>query len=320
MVDNENVAIKINLWYNKPKDNEDQNMNSIFNKYYNDEVFDVEGIRKSPLTQEELKNEGLNEEDIQNYFQLVKALYCECLLFDIQPSIVKETPNIYKSNISTLFMNFLSFCSLKGLVAFDLYKDLLEDYQRYHIIMFNHLFVDFYRYPNFETEARLQSIEEFRLKLEENLIHKTEDWYLILRYGIHICFDSQDETKQTYLCRYSSIDKKMLRLSYKESDLLLHNIKEDLGTCEQKEKELLKDYQVGKYEFRKHNLIDQLNELYREKQWLEECEEIIEEKIEEFKSIICVDKEILYIYKDTIICHKNKHDIIQATAILNGKT
>ena len=87
-------------------------MDSIFNKYYDDEVYDLESIRSKPLTVEELQKERFSEEDIQKYFSLVKSLYCECVLFNTQPNIGRTPPKYYKNNIVSLYKEYLNFCAL----------------------------------------------------------------------------------------------------------------------------------------------------------------------------------------------------------------
>ena len=293
-------------------------MDSIFNKYYNDEVYDLDSIRSKPLTWEELREEKFSEEDIQKYFSLVKSLYCECVLFNTQPSIGRIPPDYYKNNIASLYKEYLNFCALKGLISIDFYRERLDRYQRYHnSLLLDDVVVVFERFPNYESEATLQSIEDFRFKLEEDLTERSFDWYLALRYGVYCCFDSHDEDRQTFLYRHSAVEKTMVKLSCKEAGLLLQNIKEDLSNCDVQEKEIEEAYKAGKYYG--HSVIDELNKLFHERQWLEECEEIVEEKVEELREPVCTKEEILYIYKGNISCRTNSHNVIPATAILYGK-
>ncbi len=293
-------------------------MDGIFNKYYDDNVYDLDSIRIKPLTQEELKAEKFTEEDIQKYFSLVKSLYCECILFNTQPCIGHSIPDYYKNNIISLYNEYLNFCALKGLVSFDFYRERLDKYQGYsHSLLLDDIAVEFERFPNYESEAVLQSIEDFRFKLEDDLTEKSFDWYLNLRYEVNCCFDSFDETRRTFLCRYNSVAKEMVKLSFKEANLLLQNIKEDLLKCDIQDKEIEKSYKAGKYYG--HAVIDELNKVFRERQRLEECEEIVEEKVEELRETVCTKEEILYIYKGNISCLTNSHNVIPATAILYGK-
>ena len=179
-------------------------MTNLFQKHYEEDVLELDEIRKAPLSPHELSEAGLNHKDIDDYFILVKELYCELLLFNCQPEMIKVN-KVYPNQVKEKFTKLIEFCFLKGLFDRATFEHFKGD--KYCCPM-DDLSLDAWRFVEYKSAIAIDSLDDFRLKLEDFLAAKSYSWYLDLRrYGgtTHSGFGLGFERMVMYLTGISNI-------------------------------------------------------------------------------------------------------------------
>lgn len=304
-------------------------MTNLFQKHYEEDVLELDEIRKAPLSPHELSEAGLNHKDIDDYFILVKELYCELLLFNCQPEMIKVN-KVYPNQVKEKFTKLIEFCFLKGLFDRATFEHFKGD--KYCCPM-DDLSLDAWRFVEYKSAIAIDSLDDFRLKLEDFLAAKSYSWYLDLRYNVIEAIDQ--EADGVFLYRYSSSEKKLVKLNYHELLSTKELIEKDIDVVASEIEKMLDsipDDNEESYEYfeqqdswfqtriSKERLITKLNE----------CLDIVDEGLdaihESNKSDLTTDQDfecntddILYIYRNAIRCHKSNHTIVAATAIFYGR-
>ena len=292
-----------------------------------EETYSLETLRKTPCTADELSAEGLSSQEIDEYFLLIKQLYGE-LFFESYRLL--PTKGV-KCNASDVWKRLNDFCLQHSLIP--------EFANEYGIHPEAHL-PDELRLFNFICTEELlpgeiytASFDDFRLVTEYCLAELSYDWYLSLRYNVCIRFTTDNDEDIKMLMRYDSYANEMVLLSEYEVSFLQRKIKNDLADCDRRT--FIHDRNIPKCPKNSTNLHDRLDwrnkcqEWYRagialqyENDALVDCADIITEIVESgAHNGIRTDypDDTLYVYKGQIKCHRDKHRINQAMAILmNG--
>lgn len=313
----------------------------IFRDKY-DDAFDLETIRKEPLSKEELISSGLTEQDVQEYFRLVENFYEECRTFSPY-NCLKNPPKGRENKKLIKFQELLDFCFGKELISKAVYDYQKREFEVWGIAavqksMFD---VDYWQFPEIPNVGRLESLDEFRLKMEEYLSERYPDWYLFLRYDVQEIYGKyQDEIvgeiqSDFYLAEYNIHLKRLMRLTNTKLRNLLSKIQADIREIDQKIAGIYIQSKstTGMFAERqaiRQSMLEEVIALYKERVLLEECEGIVEERRGDYVVTVerkqaeepeefCCSNEILWIYGKSIRCHRNKHNIIPATAIIYNR-
>lgn len=286
-----------------------------------DNAYSIETMRKTPSTIDELKSAGLSDENITEYFSLIKQLYGELYLSSNNLLPI----DIINSDPEKIWANLNDFCLNHCLThAFNNIQE--QNYQRIpsEIIFFDFISCD----DNCEGYIYLGSLEEFRYEVEMQLAQLTIDWYLALRYDVRILGKVEKDEMVSQLIRYDQYSDKMVLLSEDEASFLLKSIRHDLSDCEkrisQHEKSIATVKTDNAYNWNQtcQKWFQKSHELKKEYEILEENAQIVSDIIESgvHEGIVTeYPDDTLYVHKGRIKCENDNHPIEQATAILMDK-
>ena len=304
-------------------------MTNIYQKYYDEDILDYDQIREGPLSPHELSLVGLHHKDIDDYLILVKELYCEFLLFNCQPEMVKVS-KVYPNQIKEKFTKLIEFCYLKGLFDRPTFEHFKGDQ---YFTPLDDLALDAWRFVEYKSAIVVDSLDDFRLKLEDFLASKSYSWYLNLRYNVIEAIDQESDC--VFLYRYNSSENKLVKLNYYELLSTKELIEKDINIATIEIEKLLDaipDDSEESYEFFEQQDAWFQTRIAKERLMtkLNECLDIVEEGLdaihESNKNTLTTDQEfecntdeILYIYRNSIRCHKSNHAIVAATAIFYGR-
>lgn len=312
--------------------------NFFYDKY--DEAYSLETVRRLPLTNDELKEALPFQEDRVEYLKLFKELYQEALLFQCHPNLglvqrLKLSNEVsYPNEVKKKYKALLDFCLLKNLFDYSLYKDFGGDVKEWDTSYFplSHLTVNVFRYFEFKSSYMLETLDEYRLRIEEYFA-QLDNWYLKFRYNATVCFRMENDEHVLRLYRF---DDDFGECTFDEAKSLFIKIKNDLTECNRAIEEMstLKpnendDDFWDKY----HKWFEKRKQLDFEYGKLEECLGDVEDRLNafpEYDASLDIEDEcvtvpkfgqntILYIYYGDIRCHRDKHSLIQATAIVSGR-
>lgn len=301
---------------------------NLFQEKYSEEPFDEESIRDNPLTKEELLSvRGFSLSDVSEYFRKVKHLYEEALILGQKTEL--GVSNEYPNDFLELFQDYVQFCYLHRLIDQDTYgdfykpnmnsKDLLDSSWIHTCQALDGLGVKPYLCYENDTVWGIDSVEEFRMRLEQVFVIKRLGWYLNLKYEKYII---EDVKKSAYSCLKKGKDGTLVEMNAHEIAHLIHTIHEDLKSAEKSIEEHRKKMPTRKIltlygDHESDQWLLNRKRLERKYQLLEELEDEMNDCFPQ-----CVGVEtppILYIYKGLIRCQKEKHEMIPATAILYDK-
>lgn len=190
-----------------------------------------------------------------------------------------------------------------------------------------------YHYPEMGNEVHVASFDDFRLVVEMELCGKDVEWYLHDRYKVRPIKDSTGECFG--LTKYSYSMQKEHPLSLVDISGVLSSIASDIQHVNAAISSHKKVFPVSKengQHLTRQELIDHLDskeawiakhyQLDRELHWLHACYDIVESAVHYFESPVIQQPDTpdltLYVHKGHIVCHKQKHDIEQATAIMKN--
>lgn len=190
-----------------------------------------------------------------------------------------------------------------------------------------------YHYPEMGDEVHVASFDDFRLAVEMELCGKDAEWYLHDRYKVRPVKDSTGECFG--LTKYSYSMQKEHSLSLVDITGILNSITSDIQHVNAAITSHRKAYPSSKendqhitrqaymdYLDSKEAWIAKRYQLDRELHWLNACFDIVESTVHYFENPANDPPEAtdltLYVHKGHIVCHKQKHDIEQATAILKN--
>ena len=294
-------------------------MSNFFTKKYCDDVFELSQMRKSPLTNDELKEILPYKEDRDKYFDFLRELYKESLLFQVHYGSRKFPTEEYTRQLRKIFMDLLDFCLLKGMIDRESYFDFGGGQKEWDKKYFplGELRVKIFTRQAFAFINQLETLEEYSLRIEEFLASFD---YLNLRYDDIICFSASDE-KTLYYYDFdkdtiSVADNKRIMLLWEQINSDISNLKSEISSLESITRTDIFDSQIYNKQLEAFKRIRELHkELLCLYNGLENIVEPHYNRIKEFEKNICNKSEILYIYKGSIKCHRQNHTIIQATAI-----
>lgn len=300
-------------------------MNNIFTTKYCDDIYDISQIRNSPLTNDELKEVLPYKEDRSKYLNLLKELYMEALLFNAQRDLQICSSKDYTNQLKKKYIELLDFCLLNNMIDRDVYSELgggQKGWDNKYMPM-GHLITRVYSKTPFPLISELETLEEYSVRIEENLAVRESSWYLDLRYNFSECFSENNGENLYY---YNSKNETLDVADGKNIISLWQKINNDISNLRTK----IADIEIVAYDTTRteHTYSEQKDafkrrrEFYKELSYLCECFDIVEpyyNEVKDNKELICNKEEILYIYKGTIKCHKQKHNIVQATAICYGR-
>lgn len=188
-----------------------------------------------------------------------------------------------------------------------------------------------YHYPEMGDEVHVATFDDFRLVVEMELCGKDVEWYLHDRYKVRPVKDSTGECFG--LTKYSYSMQKEKSLSLVDISGILRSITTDIqhvnAAITSHSKTFPSSKNNGQHQTRqefidyvdsKEAWIAKRYQLDRELHWLNACSDIVESATHYFESPVNQQSDApdltLYVHKGYIVCHKQKHDIEQATAIL----
>lgn len=192
-----------------------------------------------------------------------------------------------------------------------------------------------YHYPELENGVYIASFDDFRLLVEMELCGKSVEWYLLDRYQVLPRKDSNGEYCGLSKPHDSETHPKYT-LSLSEMTAVLNSIKADIQHSNNALSKHNNAFPVmGKsnssYVTRQQYLalmdardewIAKRQQFDRELYWLSACLDIVESIVAYFDTPATQTTDnadlTLYVHKGQIICHKQKHDIEQATAIMQN--
>lgn len=292
-----------------------------------DEAYSLETIRKTPCTTKELLATGLSLQEIEEYFSLIKQLYGELYLESYRLLPLEGV----KCNASDVWKRLNAFCLQHSLVpefanASGMhYEPKLPS----ELEFFNFICAE----EQCSGEIYTATFDDFRLIVEYCLAELTYDWYLSLRYNVHIRFSSDDNEDKKMLIRYDSYTNEMVLLSEDEVSFLQRQIQKDIADCERRT--FIHNSNIPKHPINSTDRHDRFD-------WQNKCQEWYRAGIElQYENDALVDWEdiisgivnsgvhngirtdypddTLYVYKGQIKCQRDKHRIDQATAILMNR-
>ena len=306
-------------------------MRNFFNDKYG-EAYDLETMRQSPLTSDELREILPYQEDRTEYLRLFKELYMEVLLFQSQPELGLVKHNTYPEEIKKKYEELLEFCLLKNFFDYDLYTELGGNRKEWdkHYMPLGHLSVNVYRYIEYKSNYVIETLDEYRLKVEE-FFAQNDNSYLNLRYNVSECFVEENGEYISKLFKYDCKKDTMLECTLADLHVLFSKIKNDLKECEHSISEIATlvpdENAIGFFEKSSH-WFERRKCLDFEYDKLEQCLSIVENRLQDFSGDTIVEQapiskfeknRILYIYYGDLGCYKHKHAIIQCTAIVSGQ-
>lgn len=289
-----------------------------------DEAYSFETIRKKPCTTEELLSARLSAKEIEEYFFLIKQLYGELYLERYR---LLPTEGV-KSNASDMWQRLNNFCLRHSLVP----EFANASGMHYEPKLPSELeFFDFIcAEEQCSGEIYTATFDDFRLIAEYCLAELTYDWYLSLRYNVHIRFSTDDNENKKMLIRYDSYANKMVLLSEDEVSFLQRKIQQDLTDCERRtfvhNRNILKQHINSTDSHYRRDWRNMCQEWYRTSialqyendalaDWADIISDIVESGVHNGIRANYPD-DTLYVYKGQVKCHRAKHRIEQATAIL----
>lgn len=307
--------------------------NFFYDKY--DEAYSLDTVRKSPLNNDELKETLPFQEDRIEYLRLFKELYQEALLFQSHPNLYLIQQQTYTNELKNKYKKLLDFCLLNNLFDYDTYKDFggnIKEWDK-HYFPLSHLTVNVFRYPEFKSAYIIETIDEYRLRVEEYFA-QLDNWYLDFRYNTSECFRTENDKQIFGLYRFDNSNKH--ELTFNEIKELYSQIKKDLDKCEHSIDEMatLKPNDTDNDFWDKYTKwFEKRKQLDFEYEKLDDCLCTVENRLKDFleydesfdtedESVTVPNFErntILYIYFGDIRCHRAKHTLMQTTAIVSGK-
>ena len=313
-------------------------MRQIFYNKFN-EIYDSGELRKSPLSMAELEELIPSQEDRLEYLRLFKELYSEALLFGGRHPLLNiiKTKD-YPNELQLKYQKLLEFCLLKNLFDFDTFQDF-KSYCQYEADLAFSL-IDYrvyvFSFPEYESTFLIESIDDYRLRIERGFAQLKNCWYLSLRYGVSEGFCKDDNENSISLYRYNSEENSIKVCTYNEVKELFNKITKDLSECNQKIKSILKVLPEKKspdFFDKQEQWFFQRVELDSERERLEDCLSIVENELQRFPNDIETSKPettepvvpefkpntVLHVYIGENVCHKEGHNIVQTTVNLMGR-
>ena len=168
----------------------------------------------------------------------------------------------------------------------------------------------------------IETLEEYRMNIEESLADRDSSWYLDLRYNFSICFSADDDEHKENLYYYDREKESLNIANAKQIMFLWQRITADIASARsnlsETEDVVYNTPSVSYTYIDRIEALDVIRMLRKELLYLEECFDMVEpyyNEIKDNKLLVCEKGEILYVYAGNIICHKHKHNIVQATAL-----
>lgn len=310
----------------------------VFEYYY---TMDMHPARLKPLTKEEL-GRGMSAEAVEKYLSLVEQLY-HAFFFDVNADFVPipeeerrqkwiTRERIYKGIIQLLFKQD----AITDDVFCELNNSLLAEFN-----LTDH--------PGNPGKYIGDSLDDFRLAFEYSLVENDPNidlpgCYLDERYGYSVCVKPNTpsgivKSSDLYVIRFEGTypDLHSAEASYWEVRQLLKTIRRDMekNTDEQK---LLDDI-LCKPKGTHHSYMDSLQktiygrpknaaEWYTMKRAFEreaDCLWRVEDEISRIFETMSKPNDgvgfgaTLFIYKGNVLCHKHKHPLVPATAMIHDE-
>jgi len=311
---------------------------NVFEHYY---TLYPHPARLRPLSREEL-SKGMSVEAVDKYLDLVEKLYNACA-FDVSDDYVPpplETlhdkyaviSNIYESLIKHLYKND----AISDEAFFELHKVMYAEFK-------------YIEHPHKPGVYICDSLDDFRLSFEYGIIDSDENIrqshdYLMERYGYSICVRDNTPSRQI-----TSADLCVIRFtgpgttpgyvhtSYWEVKNLLtrieHDIKQNAEEQTRLDNELLRNSSPNQgfkimLQSTHYGRAKSEAEWYSIKRALQVEEANLCAVEDEIRSVFeAMDKPndgvghgaTLFIYKGNITCHKDKHPLVPATAIIHDE-
>lgn len=288
-------------------------MINIFKKYYDNNITSLNDIRTEPLTMQELNKEGLSRRDIDDYLILVKEFYCESMLFNCRPRVVRTTRH-YPNSLKDKYVKLLEFCLIKNLIDRETFEVFRGNDK---IAPMGDFILDAWRFPEYKSAIVVDSPEDFRLKIESSLALRHGSWFLELKYNLHEACEESEEC--VFIYRYDEKQQQLQKLNYWElltskerivADIELIDSKIDALKCETPKEEDLDSYFEKQESWFKKRIV-----LEKERNLLEECLELITEamaQLHEYSKQHLKQNE-----DDTEVCEE---DAIEISTETNNET
>lgn len=309
---------------------------NIFEFYYTMKMYPV---RLKPLTKEELRR-GMTDDVIEKYFSFIKKLY-DAFFFDVNVDsslLSKEEQDRKWMDCEKAYKEIIKFLFVHDAISDDVYCELHESMP----IEFN-----FTEHPGIPKKYISDSLEDFRLDFEFSLVESDEwidlsDNYLNERYGYSVCVQPNipnGHVKASDLQVIRFEDKspgiKSVEASYWEVLQLLNKVHRDMEKNAEEQK-LLDDIFCKS---KNASYIDSLKKtIYGRPKNATEWYAMKRAYEREYGYLWLIDDRIsqifetmdkpadgvgfgatLFIYKGNVLCHKHKHPLVPATAIIHDK-
>lgn len=311
-------------------------LSNIFEFYY---TMDMCPARLKPLTREEL-GRGMPADAVDKYLSLMEQLY-NAFYFDVNAEFVPLSDEehrqkwlireqIYNSIIKLLFKQD----AISDEVYCELHKAMPMEY-------------NFIEHPDAPGKYVGDSLDDFRLAFEYGIVECDEntdlrDEYLDDRYGYRVCVCPNTPngfvtSKDLCVIRFEGTAPNMhsVQASYWEVKQLLKTIRHDME-CNADEQTRL-DEMICKTKKSSRGYIDSLQktiygrpkntaEWYTMKRALETEADLlwrVEDEISGIFETMAKPNDgvgfgaILFIYKGKVLCHKHKHPLVPATALVH---
>lgn len=310
----------------------------IFEFYY---TTDMHPVRMKPLSKEEL-SKGMPTDAVEKYLSLVEQLY-HAYYFDVDAEFVPLSQEEQRQR--WLIREKIANDILKILFKLDAISD--DVYCSLHETM--SIEYNFAEHPGIPRKYIGDSLDDFRLAFEYSLVEADEytnlsDDYMDARYGYSVCVRPNTPSGLIHSCdlhviRFEGVYPNMqsVEASYWEVKQLLKKIRRDMekNTADQQ----LLDEILFKPKGSHHSYMDSLQQtvygrpkntaewytmkraLEREASYLWSCEYEISRIFDTLETP--TDRvgfgATLFIYKGNILCHKHKHPLVPATAIIHDE-
>lgn len=311
-------------------------LTNIFEFYY---TINMHPARLKPLSKEEL-GRGMPHDVVEQYLSLVEQLY-NAYAFEVNAEFVPPNEEEHRQKI--LKRDQIGNSIIKLLFKYDaISDDTYCELRKVMPIEFN-----FMEHPSIPGKYVSDSLDDFRLAFEYCLVESDpncdlRDDYLDDRYGYRVCVRPNTPNgfvKSSDLCviRFEGTAGNMhsVEASYWEVKQLLKAIRRDMEYNSEAQKRT--DEVFRKEKTLKHNFSTSFHKkLYGTPKNISEWYTIKRALEVEASNLWSVEDEIsrifetmekpndsvgfgatLYIYKGNIICHKDKHPVVPATAVIH---
>lgn len=311
----------------------------IFEFYY---TTNMHPARLKPLSREELSR-GMSGDAVDKYLSLVEQLY-NASAFDVNAEFVPVSSEVYHQKAvarSQIYNSLIKHLFKQDAISDDAYCELHKTIS----IEFN-----FIEHPGTPGKYVSDSLDDFRLAFEYSIVEHDEninmrDEYLDDRYGYAVCVRPETPQKRwvtsedLHIIRFerTPTDLHSVEASYWEVQQLLKSIQQDMKHNADEQVRLDAEFCNPKQS--NHSYLASLQkttydrprsiaEWYSIKRALEvEAGNLwsVEDVVERIFETMTKPKDrvgfgaTLFIYKGKVLCHKQKHPLVPATAMLHDE-